>query len=153
MTAVQDHYPEAFAQCYGCGRLNEDGLRIRTVRDGDTWVCRFTPRPEHRAMKGIVYGGMVASLIDCHATGTAAGAATLHAGDEITEETVRRFVTAHLGVDYLAPTPLGVELELRATTPEVRENKVVVDVELSADGKVTAKGHVICVQAPAALFD
>lgn len=153
MDAVQDHYPEAFAQCYGCGRLNDDGLHIRTVRDGDTWVCRFSPLPRHRAMKGIVYGGMVASLIDCHATGTAAGAATLHAGDEITPETVRRFVTAHLGVDFLAPTPLGVELELRAVTPEVRENKVVVDVELAADGKITAKGHVICVQAPASLFE
>jgi acyl-coenzyme A thioesterase PaaI-like protein len=151
--AVQDHYPEAFAQCYGCGRLNEEGLRIRSVHDGDTWVCHFTPRPEHRAMKGIVYGGMVASLIDCHATGTAAGAATLAAGDEIAEGTVRRFVTAHLGVDYLAPTPLGVELELRATTPEVKERKVVVDVELIADGKVTARGHVICVQAPASLFE
>jgi acyl-coenzyme A thioesterase PaaI-like protein len=151
--AVQDHYPEAFAQCYGCGRLNDDGLHIRTFRDGDTWVCRFTPRPEHTAMKGIVYGGMVASLIDCHATGTAAGAATLHAGDEITADTVRRFVTAHLGVDFLAPTPLGVELELRAVTPEVRENKVVVDVELLAEGKATAKGHVICVQAPASLFE
>jgi acyl-CoA thioesterase FadM len=92
-------------------------------------------------------------LIDCHATGTAAGAATLQAGDEITEEKVRRFVTAHLGVDFLAPTPLGVELELRATTQEVREKKVVVDVELSADGKVTARGHVVCVQAPASLFD
>lgn len=152
MSAVQDRYPEAFAQCYGCGRLNEEGLRIRTVRDGDTWVCRFTPRPEHRAMKGIVYGGLVASLIDCHATGTAAGAATLHAGDQITEEKVRRFVTARLEVDFRAPTPLGVELELRATTPEVRGNKVVVDVELSAEGTVTARGHVICVQAPASLF-
>lgn len=153
MTAVQDHYPDAFAQCYGCGRLNEAGLRVRTIRDGDSWVCRFTPRPEQRAIKGIVYGGLVASLIDCHATGTAAGAATLHAGDAIDADNVRRFVTAHLGVDFLAPTPLGVELELRATTAEVRENKVVVDVELSADGKVTARGHVVCVQAPASLFD
>jgi acyl-coenzyme A thioesterase PaaI-like protein len=151
--AVQDHYPDAFAQCYGCGRLNEDGLRVRTVRDGGSWVCHFTPREEHRAIRGIVYGGTVASLIDCHATGTAAGAATLHCGDAIAPDTVRRFVTAHLGVDFLAPTPLGVELELRATTTEVRENKVVVDVELSAEGKVTARGHVICVEAPASLFD
>lgn len=153
MTAVQDHYPDAFAQCYGCGRLNEAGLRVRTIRDGDSWVCRFTPRPEQRAIKGIVYGGLVASLIDCHATGTAAGAATLHAGDEINQDDVRRFVTARLEVNFRAPTPMGVELELRAATPEVRENKVVVDVELMADGKVTATGHVICVQAPASLFD
>jgi acyl-coenzyme A thioesterase PaaI-like protein len=151
--AVQDHYPDAFAQCYGCGRLNENGLKIRSHHDGEVSICRFTPRPEHRAIRGIVYGGLVASLIDCHATGTAAAAATVAAGDEIAEATVRRFVTARLEVDFLAPTPLGPELELRAVTPEVKERKVVVDVELLADGKVTARGHVICVEAPASLFD
>ena len=151
-TAVQDYYPEAFAQCYGCGRLNEDGLRIRSHFDGEVSVCRFTPRPEHRAMKGIVYGGLVASLIDCHATGTAAAAATVAVGDEITEDTVRRFVTARLEVDFLAPTPLGVELELRAVTSEVKGRKVVVEVELSADGQTTARGHVVCVEAPESLF-
>ena len=150
--AVQDHYPDAFAQCYGCGRLNEDGLRIRSHYDGEVSVCRFTPGPEHRAIRGIVYGGLVASLIDCHATGTAAAAATLAAGDDIAEDTIRRFVTARLQVDFLAPTPLGVELELRAVTSEVKPRKVVVEVELSADGEATARGHVVCVEAPASLF-
>lgn len=152
-SAVQDHYPEVFAQCYGCGRLNEKGLHIRSIPEGDEWVCRYLPRPEHTALAGYVYGGMVASLIDCHATGTAGGAATRAAGDEIGPETVKRFVTAHLGVDYLAPTPLGVELELRARPTEIKGRKVVVDVELHAGGEVTARGHVICVEAPASMFE
>jgi acyl-coenzyme A thioesterase PaaI-like protein len=151
--AVQDHYPEAYAQCYGCGQLNEHGLHIRSHFEDDVSVCRFTPREEHRAMHGIVYGGLLASLIDCHATGTAAAAATFAAGDELSPETIRRFVTAHLGVDFLAPTPAGVELELRARTVEVKARKVVVDVELLAEGKITVRGRVICVEAPASLFE
>jgi acyl-coenzyme A thioesterase PaaI-like protein len=152
-SAFQDHYPEAYAQCYGCGRLNETGLHIRSHFEGEVSVCRFTPREEHRAMHGIVYGGLLASLIDCHATGTAAAAATLAAGDTLSRETIRRFVTAHLGVDFLAPTPASVELELRARTVEVKARKVVVDVELLAEGRTTVRGHVICVEAPASLFE
>ena len=144
--AVQDHYPEAFAQCYGCGRLNEDGLRIRSHFDGEVSVCRFTPRPEHRAMKGIVYGGLVASLIDCHATGTAAAAATVAVGDEVTEDTIRRFVTARLQVDFLAPTPIEAELEIRSRAVEIGERKVIVESELSAGGVVTAKGRTVAVR-------
>lgn len=150
--AVQDHYPESYAQCYGCGRLNEKGLHVRSHFDGTVSTCHFTPREEHRAIRGIVYGGLIASIIDCHATGTAAAAATLAAGDTIGPDSIRRFVTAHLGVDFLAPTPAGVELELRATCPEVKARKVVVEVELLADGMPTARARVICVEAPASLF-
>jgi len=152
-TAIQDHYPDDYAQCYGCGRLNDKGLHVRSFYDGEVSTCRFTPRDEHLAIRGIVYGGLVASIIDCHATGTAAAAATLAAGDEISPETVRRFVTAHLGVDFLAPTPAGVELECRAVCSEVKARKVVVEVELRAGEKLTARAKVICVEAPPELFE
>ncbi len=149
--AFQDHYPEPYAQCYGCGRLNPAGLHIRSHWEGEVAVCRHTPRPEHIAIPGHVYGGLLASLVDCHATGTAAAAATRAAGDPLTESTIHRFVTAHLGVDFLAPTPLGVELELRATVAEIKGRKVVVDVELRAEGEITVRGHVVCVELPAHL--
>lgn len=149
--AFQDVYPEPYAQCYGCGRLNEQGLQIKSRWEGEVSVCRFTPRPEHTAIPGYVYGGLLASLVDCHATGTAAAAGTRDAGRELTPEGVRRYVTARLEVDYKAPTPMGVELELRAVPVEVKGRKVVVDVELLADGVVTVTGHAICVEAPASL--
>ena len=70
--AFQDYYPEEVSYCYGCGRLNERGLQIKSYWEGETAVCRYQPRDEHMALPGFVYGGLIASLIDCHGTGTAA---------------------------------------------------------------------------------
>jgi acyl-coenzyme A thioesterase PaaI-like protein len=148
MKAVQDFYPDDFAHCYGCGRLNSVGLHVRTVWEGDATVAWFTPRPEHTAFPGVVYGGLIASLIDCHAVGTAAAFVERAAGRTIGEVPSPRYVTASLKVDFLRPTPLGPELELRASATEIGSRKVTVDVELSAAGVVTARGTVIAVPMP-----
>ena len=73
--AFQEAYPDELSHCYGCGRLNPDGLQLKSYWDGDETVARFRPRPSHMAIPGYVYGGLLASLIDCHGTGTAAAAA------------------------------------------------------------------------------
>ena len=144
--AVQDFYPEDAAHCYGCGRLNDVGLHVRTVWDGDETVARFTPEPHHTAIPGAVYGGLVASLLDCHGTGSAAAAALRREGREIGDGPSPRVVTAALKVDFLKPTPLGPELEIRGRIIEIKERKVVVEETLSADGVVTATGHVVAVR-------
>ncbi len=146
--AFQDYYPEFFAQCYGCGRLNEHGLQIKSYWDGDESVCTFVPRPYHTAMPGFVYGGLIASLIDCHGTGTAAAAAYRAAGRDMGSEPAFRFVTASLHVDYLRPTPLGVPLEIRGQVKEVKGRKIVISATLSANGEVCARGEVVAVQIP-----
>jgi len=69
--AFQDYYPDDYSYCYGCGRLNPAGLHIKTYWDGDETISRYTPRPEHMAVPGFVYGGLIASLIDCNGTGAA----------------------------------------------------------------------------------
>lgn len=146
--AVQDHYPDDFAHCYGCGRLNPHGLQLKTRWDGDETVARFAPRPEHIAVPGFVYGGLIASLVDCHAMGTAAAAAERAAGRAIGEGPAPRYVTAMLRVDYLKPTPLGPELEVRARVRERTPRKTVVDVTVTAAGDVTARGEVVAVPMP-----
>jgi acyl-coenzyme A thioesterase PaaI-like protein len=146
--AVQDFYPDDYAHCYGCGRLNAVGLHVRTLWEGEATVARFTPRPEHIAFPGFVYGGLIASLIDCHAIGTAAAFVERAEGRRIGDAPSPRFVTASLKVDYLRPTPHGPELELRARATEIATRKVTVDVELSAGGVVTARGTVIAVRMP-----
>ncbi len=146
--AFQDYYPDHTSYCYGCGRLNEYGLQIKSYWDGDETVCRFVPKPYHAAIPGYVYGGLIASLIDCHGTGTAAAAAYRAEGRAMDTEPPFRFVTASLKVDYLRPTPIDAELEIRATVKEIKGRKVVVAATLSANGELCARGEVVAVQMP-----
>ncbi|MDP2169895.1 MAG: PaaI family thioesterase [Rhodocyclaceae bacterium] len=146
--AFQDFYPEELSHCYGCGKNNPLGHQLKSHWDGDETIAHFTPAPHHMAIPGFVYGGLIASLVDCHGTGTASAAAYRAAGREMGTAPALRFVTGSLKVDYLAPTPLGVELELRGTVVEIKEKKVVVDITVSANGKLCAKGQVIAVRMP-----
>lgn len=149
--AVQDFYPDDFAHCYGCGRLNEHGLHLKTRWEGDETVTRYTPRPFEMAVPGFVYGGLIASLIDCHAMGTAAAVTLRAAGHDLGAAPSPRFVTASLRVDFLQPTPLGPELEIRGRVRQATERKVIVDATVSAGGAVTARGEAVAVRMPATM--
>lgn len=146
--AFQDYYPDLFSHCYGCGRLNEHGLRIKSYWDGEESVCVFEPQPYHMAIPGYVYGGLIASLIDCHGTGTAAAAAYRAEDRAMDTEPPFRYLTASLHVDYKRPTPLGVPLEIRGRVKEIKGRKVIVDATLIAAGQVCARGQVVAVQMP-----
>ena len=146
--AFQDYYPDHFSHCYGCGRLNEAGLKIKSYWDGEESVCIYEPKSYHMAIPGIAYGGMIASLIDCHSTGTAGAAMYRSEGREMDTEPPLRFLTASLHVDYLLPTPLGVPLEIRGRVKEIKGRKVVVESTLSANGNICARGEVVAIQVP-----
>jgi acyl-coenzyme A thioesterase PaaI-like protein len=148
MKAFQDYYPDDVAWCYGCGRLNEHGLHIESYWDGAESVCRFKPQAYHVAVPGYVYGGLIASLIDCHSTGTAAAAAYRAQGRQMDTEPVLRFVTASLHVDYVRPTPIAGELELRSQVKQIKGRKVVVTTSLSVGEQLCARGQVVAVQMP-----
>jgi acyl-coenzyme A thioesterase PaaI-like protein len=146
--AFQDFYPDELSHCYGCGRLNEHGLQIKSYWEGEETVSIFHPKPFHIAIPGYVYGGVIASIIDCHGTGTAAAAAYAAQGREMLSDPPLRFVTASLHVDYIRPTPMGVPLELRGKVEEVKSRKVVVNITVSAGEKICARGQVIAVEMP-----
>jgi acyl-coenzyme A thioesterase PaaI-like protein len=145
--AFQDFYPEHFSHCYGCGRLNEHGLQIKSHWDGKETVAAFHPKPYHTALPGYVYGGLIASLIDCHCVGTASAAACRAEGRDMGAQPPPRFVTASLHVDYVRPTPLG-PLEIRARVKEIKPRKVVMTATLSSKGEICARGEVVAVQVP-----
>ena len=149
--AVQDFYPQDVAHCYGCGRLNRHGHQLNRVWEGQETVSRFTPKGEHTAIPGYVYGGLIASLLDCHGTGGAAAAMLRREGREIGDGEAPRFVTASLQVDFLKPTPLGPELEVRGRIVDITDRKVVLEETLSAQGTVTARGKVVAVRMPEAM--
>ncbi len=142
--AFQDLYPEDYTNCYGCGRNNPAGLHLKSYWDGEESVCRHTPAPQYTGgVPGFLYGGMIASLMDCHGAGTAAAAKARESG-----EPVSRFVTASLKIDFLKPTPIGVELEIRGKAVEIKGRKVIVDLRLLAGNTLCATGTTVMVEIP-----
>jgi acyl-coenzyme A thioesterase PaaI-like protein len=147
--AFQDYYQDHFSHCYGCGRLNEQGMQIKSYWDGDETVCIHIPKPYYTGgAPDYAYGGLIASLIDCHSMGTAAATKYRAENREMGTAPALRFVTASLHVDYLQPTPLGGPLEIRSTIKEIKGRKVIVESRLIADGKICARGEVVAVLVP-----
>ena len=152
--AFQDCYPDDLSHCYGCGSNNRQGLQIKSYWDGEESVCVFEPKPYHTAIPGYVYGGLIASLIDCHCTGTAAAAASRAQGIEVSSgKPLLRFLTASLHVDYKRPTPIAGPLEIRGQVKEIKGRKVVVVATVSVEGKLCARGEVVAVQMPEKMMD
>ncbi|HOX93849.1 MAG TPA: PaaI family thioesterase [Syntrophales bacterium] len=148
--AIQDFYPDEFSHCYGCGRLNKQGLHIKSFPEGEESVCRYTLETRHSGgVPGYAYGGLVTSLIDCHSSATAAAARWRADGLSPGERPSYRFVSVSLKVDFLKPTPTGKVLELRGRVKEMKGRKAVVTVTLSAEGEIRAKGETVLVQIPA----
>jgi acyl-coenzyme A thioesterase PaaI-like protein len=156
--AFQHCYPDDLSHCYGCGKNNSDGHQLKSYwrtskgmiseLSAEQTIAHFIPDQCHTAIPGFVYGGLLASLIDCHGTGSAAAMAYRQEERSMGAGPALRFVTAALNVSYLAPTPLGVELELIGTFTEVKSNKVVIEVTVSANNSICAKGTVVAVKMP-----
>jgi acyl-coenzyme A thioesterase PaaI-like protein len=147
--AFQDYYLDEFAHCFGCGRLNKEGLQIKSYWDGEESVCHYTPMPYFTGgFPGYVYGGFIASLMDCHGAATASAAKLRAEGFSLNDRPLSRFVSASLKVDYIKPTPMGPVLEVRGRVKEIKGRKVTVSVTLSAEGEIRAKGEVVMVQLP-----
>jgi acyl-coenzyme A thioesterase PaaI-like protein len=131
--AVQDRYAPDNA-CFGCGPANAQGLRLKSHVSGEELVASFTPEPHHQAFPGIVNGGIIGALLDCHSNWTAAYTLMKASGLDAPPCTV----TADFHVKLKAPTPLEGPLTLRARPVQTSADRCTVDAELSAGGKVTA---------------
>jgi len=148
--AIQDSYPDAFAHCFGCGRLNPQGHQLKSRLVGDEVVAEFTAPDKYTGgVPGKAYGGLVASLLDCHGTASAAGYAARADGVEIGgSKPLSRFVTASLKVDFKAPTPVGTPLLVRARLRSLEGRKAWIDMTLSAGDSVCATGEMLAIRLP-----
>ncbi|MBA4321176.1 MAG: thioesterase [Odoribacter sp.] len=151
--AFQDFYPDHLSHCYGCGKLNEHGYQIKTFWEGEETLTIFTPKPYHTAVPGFVYGGLLASLIDCHATGSAAGAMYRKEKREMDTEPSFRFLTGSLYVKYLKPTPINGTLQIRGRIKGIEGKKVTIEVDVIANGVITVNGEVVAIQVPDKYID
>jgi acyl-coenzyme A thioesterase PaaI-like protein len=145
--AIQDQIPHN--HCWGCGTLNPQGLHIKSHPDGEETVCRFEPAPEHMAgPTHVVNGGIIAAVIDCHCICTAIADAYRVAGRALGSEPLLWSVTASMKIDYLAPTPIGAAMELRARVAETKGRKRVVRCSVSSGGRECARAEVVAVEVP-----
>lgn len=145
--AIQDRM--AGNHCYGCGADNPLGMQIKSYRDNDETVCRYRPRPEQCAgPTQYLYGGTIASVIDCHSVGTAVANLYRLEGREIGEGEEIWCVTGRLEVDYLQPTPIDRPVELRARIEEVSGRKTTVSCSLSSGATLCAEARVIAIRVP-----
>jgi acyl-coenzyme A thioesterase PaaI-like protein len=140
----QDKYLEARADCWGCGRKNPDGLYIKSFWQDHEAVAHFQPQPNQMGHKGLVNGGILATLVDCHSIGLAMAHAHKEEGREIGTLPLITYVTASLTVNYLKPTPLNQEpLEVRAHIKKTDGRKTFVECSVYADGIETVKADVL----------
>lgn len=148
--AIQDIYPDEHAWCFGCGRLNKEGHQLRTGWQGDKTVTSFTPDSKYSGgIPKFVYGGLIASLFDCHSSGSASLAMHRKNGNEIGDGALPpRFVTATLNVEYLKPTPQNVPLKAIGTVEEIHPKRWRVKSEMYADDTLCARGEVELVVIP-----
>jgi acyl-coenzyme A thioesterase PaaI-like protein len=144
--AIQDDFDGDHAICYGCGHSNPHGLHIRTHWNGKIGTFRFTPEDYHTAFPGIVYGGLIASLFDCHCIGTAIAAAYDAEDRTPGSQPAIMFVTANLNVNYVHPTPMGRELTLNAHIVETKGRKSVVACTLVANDVACANATVVAIR-------
>jgi alkylated DNA nucleotide flippase Atl1/acyl-coenzyme A thioesterase PaaI-like protein len=121
-------------RCFGCGPANEKGLRIKSFVDGDEVVCRWTPEPHHEAFSGVLNGGIIGVLFDCHCNWTAAYHLMQRRGMDRPPCTV----TAEYAVTLRRPTPSAGALLVRARVVESGEDRATVEAALEAAGKITA---------------
>ena len=135
--------------CWGCGALNDNGLRLKSYWDGDESVSSYTPQSTHTAAAAhVVNGGILASLIDCHCICTAIAAGYKSEGREITSEPPIWYATGSLNVVYKGSTPVNAQLDLRARVIEMTERKTVLSCTLSVGGKDMVEGEVVAVRVP-----
>ncbi len=132
-TCLQDTYGPGGA-CFGCGPQNAQGLRIKSHVEGDQVVATWTPEPHHEAFEGVLSGGIIGTLLDCHSNWTAAWHLMRARGADAPPCTV----TAEYHVTMSRPTPSGKPVTLRARPAEVGSDRAVIEATLESDGKVCA---------------
>ncbi|MEO8215937.1 MAG: PaaI family thioesterase [Acidobacteriota bacterium] len=121
-------------RCFGCGPSNERGLRIKSFVEGDEVVAHWRPEPHHQAFDGIMNGGIIGALLDCHSNWAATHYLMTRDGTDSPPCTV----TSDFHVLLKRPTPMDAEVTLRARVVESGDDRAVVESTLEANGRVTA---------------
>jgi acyl-coenzyme A thioesterase PaaI-like protein len=141
--SLQDRYAPQ-GRCFGCGPANEKGLRIESRVEGDKIVADWTPQKHHEAFPGVVNGGIIGTLFDCHSNWTAAYHLLLKTGAQELPSTV----TSEFHVKLKRPTPSNAPLRIEARVIESSADRAVVEAEILSGGKSTSTCRGVFVAVP-----
>lgn len=144
--AFQDEWPSFAANCWGCGRSNEHGLQIKSYWDGNEAVCTWHPKEHHIAFSGILCGGIIATIIDCHCLSTANAAYCKEKGIELESISGDMFITGSVYVKFLRPTPVNKPINLRARIVEMGEKKIKVKCDLYSGKSLCSTGESLAIK-------
>lgn len=130
--------------CFGCGPANEKGLKIRSFAEGGDLVAEWRAEKHHEAFPGVLNGGIIGALLDCHSN----WAAAYHLMQKAGKTEAPCTVTADFHVKLLRPTPSDALIMLKARVVESTDDRAVVEAELIANGKVcdTCRGTFVAVK-------
>jgi len=131
--------------CFGCGPENIYGLKIRSFWNGKEGVCRWQAKPYHNGIQGILNGGIIATLIDCHSFWTGLAAMYQDQGISFGKGELIKMVTGSITVRYLRPIPVEAEVELKARLIKIGGRSRVVACSVNVAGKEHAQGEVTLV--------
>ncbi len=140
----QDYMPGNI--CFGCGRDNHLGLQISSYWKGEQSICQWSSEEKYQGWKGIMNGGILATLIDCHCMGTAAAAAYRNEERDLGSFPEYRYATGTLNIKYLRPTSNLVPVRLITDIIEVRGRKVVMHCKVESAGNITVEADVIAIR-------
>lgn len=134
--------------CFGCGSKNPHGLRIKSYWDEDNLhvIATYLPNQHLTGWPGLVYGGLISCLVDCHSNWTAMANHYRNENRELNSLPGIDCVTGSLAIKYIKPTPMGVLLTLRARVEGKVERKTRVLCEVYAGELLTAIGDSILVR-------
>jgi acyl-coenzyme A thioesterase PaaI-like protein len=146
--AIQDQLADQ--ACWGCGPSNPRGLRIKSYWCGDSTMCTWQPESHYAGWPGVLNGGILASLVDCHCICTAISDATISQGEQEADVPVA-FATGTLNVSYLRPVPIDSTVELSARITERTARKTRLECTIVADGQVCARAEVLAIRLVAGM--
>lgn len=135
-------------ECFGCGALNEHGLRIKSRWEGEELVCRWRPPPHHMGHPGMVYGGTIASVVDCHSIWTALATYCRETGTDLATA-APPVVTGMLKVNYLQPARMDADLVLHARVIDASGRRATVRCRVLQHGRECAVAEVVTVRLQA----
>ena len=142
--SFQDHMPGNI--CFGCGKDNHEGLQIKSYWEGEEAICIFHSEEKYQGWKGLLNGGIMATLVDCHSMCTAMAGAYRAENRNLDSQPEYRYATGTMTIKYLKPTSNDIPVELRATIKEIKGRKVTVDCRVLSEGQLTAMAEVIAIR-------